>query len=948
MLALSPRKIAAHGVLAPLFALVLAPLLGAHPADDANDAAAAIHSLQHATAARALARELGPIDTDEADISLKQLNLVVDAPWRVQIRPQGPNYIPVLFFFPETKKDWRRVQIVRMRLLEPGAAGDSLIWEDTAAGAPVFGRSATLGFEGRQLTAVDGFGQVSGELDLVQEKLDPASPQAPWQVAGIDDENRGWHVILRLPIPRDLWSKDHQAAAVLVGQVDYKRLDKPDEKVYTIRRKLFVDVDTDGFPTFDGWRYYDTHLHTCAEYDTDLSIKAVRKSYGGPIQMVKESAYCVGMLEGTDKAKHRVITTDHNCFYSDDELVKYGPTAQGAWQEPIRVEHPEFTPYFRQKNGKVALRGQKEYENYLDHFGITTGEEITLYKQGGFLGLISGTLGSHMLTYSSRHFMGPFHGGRFLVYKFEDNPNPLEVVLESMAADLNFKRGFAYAAHPFSESDVERNLLSAFNEKEVKIALKGEFIRRIDGQNKDFVFKGWQGWNGKNSRGLSTNTILPDRTLALLEDPTWHREWQAGQPNWDDNLQYGLFQFHKFLSDSLAFSTRAAPDVKFIRKFFFSGGTDAHGDFNRDSGLLARGLTALPAQIMRYLKIFSMSDNAFGKVRTYVDPTGLLEGEKLTAEERALRAFAHGHSVVTDGPILNFALDANARFDSAPGGLRWHPEPAFENEDGRIGGDGNMDGARTMLVAAGEPEVRFRYRWKGASDFGGPIRRIEIYKDDAGGAPRLVTRERNTGPARMLEPQGELDPDAPVDPSGWRNERLGEARRPGEPVETPITVACAISLGGFTERTDQPPFDFRCYTNPVWAVPVRLVARLSGGAAARGTLAPGALEVKLQFPISMQSKPCEVRVVPLDESGASFGKGIALTAVPGAGRTNGWSKSQRHGVADSELTVTNLTAPIELGSTHSGTRFCIYLRDPADAHGNALNAVAWLVDLGNL
>ena len=115
MLALSPPKIAATRDLAPLFALVLASMLGAHPADDANDAAAAIHYLQHATAARALARELGPIDTDEADISLKQLNMVVDAPWRVQIRPQGPNYIPVLFFFPETKKDWRRVQIVRMR-----------------------------------------------------------------------------------------------------------------------------------------------------------------------------------------------------------------------------------------------------------------------------------------------------------------------------------------------------------------------------------------------------------------------------------------------------------------------------------------------------------------------------------------------------------------------------------------------------------------------------------------------------------------------------------------------------------------------------------------------------------------------------------------------------------------------------------------------------------------
>ncbi|MBI3893201.1 MAG: hypothetical protein HY303_16910 [Candidatus Wallbacteria bacterium] len=916
-----------------------------HPEDGSNGG---LHTMQHEAALRQLAEQIG--STNEADISLRQLNLVIDAPWRVQIRPEGPNYIPVLFFFPETKKDWRRIKIVRMRLVVPQASGESLIWEDTAAAGPVVGQSQPLGFDGRQMIAVDSFGKVSTDLDLVQERVAPSDPLASFRVAEIDDSNRGWHVLVRLPIPQALCQKNHQATATLLGQIDYKRLPEmpnapADDKTYTIRRKLFIDLDTDGFPTFDGWRYYDTHLHTCAEYDTDLSIKAIRKSYGGPIQMVKEAAYCIGMLEAPDKAKHRVITTDHNCFYSDDELVKCGPSAQGAWDNPIKVEHPEFTPYFREKNGKVQLRGQKEYENYLDNFGITTGEEITLEKGGGFLGLISGTLGSHMLTYSSRHFMGPFHGGRFLIFKFEENPNPLEVVLESMAADLNFKRGFAYAAHPFSESDIERNLLSAFSDKEVKIALKGEFIRRIDGQDKDFVFKGWQGWNGKSSRGLDTNTILPDRTLALLEDPTWHRDWQAGKPNWDDGLQFGLGQYHKMLSESCSFSTHANPDVKFIRKFFFSGGTDAHGDFNRDSGLLARGLTALPAQLMRYLKIFSMSDNAFGKVRTYVDPTDLQEGSKLTAEERALRAFAHGHSVVTDGPILTFVLDANTNFDSSPDKLQWHPEAVAENADGLIGGDGNMDGLRTMLVAEGEKNVRFRYRWKGANDFGGPLKRIEIYKDDAGGAPQLVTVQRNSGPARVLQHQGELDPESPVDASGWRDEGLGEARHPGEPVESPITVPCAISLCGFTERTSELPYDFRCYTNPVWAVPVRLTRQIAASGRTGSTLPPGALTVTLAFPISMSPRPCEVRVVPLDESGRSFGKGVALSAVEAPGRVNGWAKNMRYGVASSDFAVANKDAPLDLTSTHSGTKFCVYVKDPVDANGNALNAVAWVVDL---
>ncbi len=905
---------------------------------------------------------IGPM---EADIDLKQLNVVIDAPWRIQIRQGRPNYIPVLYFFPETKKKWRQIQVTRMRLFEPGFEEEDpeiLIWEDSLDAGPVFGNSSSLGFDGSKMVAVDGFGKTSRDLDLVQSSLEDGTPNRAWKVSEINDENRGWHIILRLPVPDSAvqWARKarkssmgalgpggfRRAQITLSAQVDYRRLGQNDDNIYTIKRKLFIDLDTDGFPTFEGWHYYDTHLHTAAEYDTSTSLTAVRKSYGGPIQMLKEAAYAIGLIEAPELAKNRVITTDHNVFYSDDELLKYGPSATGGWDDPIQVKHPEFTPYFTDHKGRVSLRGQREYENYLDHFGITTGEELTLFKRGGFLGLISGTLGSHLLSYSSRHFMGPFHGGHFLMYKMEKNKNPVDQVLASMASDPNFQHGFAYAAHPFAKSSIEKKLLLGWTDKQIEIALKGDFIRKEGGRNRGYIFKGFQGWNGKESRKIATNAILGNRNLAVLEDPTWHRQWIRGNPDWDDNLQFGLLQWHKYLAESFDVATRDAPDVRFVRKFYFSAGTDAHGDFNRDTGLLARGLTALPAQIMKFLKIFNISSNAFAKVRTYVDATGLAGGEKLTEEERALRAYARGQTILTDGPVLDFAMDANGNFDSTSETPAWHSDVKFEDRDGRIGGDGDMDGGRTMLVADDTEQVLFKYRWQGAPDFGGPLTRIEIYKDEAGREPKLVEVERNTGPAPMLEHQGQLNPDSPADSDGWRIEALGETRSADEPKEAAITAPSAWSLGGFTDRIAEPPYDFRCYTNPIWSVPVKLSKHVERSRdAAASSLPIGSVVITLRFPISMSAEAYEMRLVPLDEEGNSFGQGIALSPVQEANRVSGWSRNIRHGLSSAEFRVTNSEDAIDLTSTHSEGRFCVYLKGPKDGHGNRLNSIAWLVKL---
>ncbi|MBI4871722.1 MAG: hypothetical protein HY814_09145 [Candidatus Riflebacteria bacterium] len=887
------------------------------------------------------------IGSEEADVSLPTWNVVLDAPWRVQLRPDRPAYLPVLFFFPEAKKYWLHTKILRLRIYACGSdASEQVLWEDTADGPPVAASMTDPPLDGTEACAVDAFGHVSKDLDIVRASVAAAAEAPTFRVSEIDDASRGWHIIVRVPIRTGAVSR-RQTHVVIGARVDYRRLGENDDTVYTGRRKLYVELDSDGFPVFDGWHYYDSHVHTAAEFDPDLSVKAIRKSFGAPPQMVKEAAYAIGMLDGPQRAKGRVIITDHNCFFSDGEVIRAGPSSVGVMDDEVGVRHPEYSPYFVDVDGSACPRGQKEYENLLDEFGITMGEEVTLHKGGGFLGLISGTLGSHLLTYSTRHFMGPFHGGRFFVYKSEENPNPLEKVLEAMATDPHFPKGFAYAAHPFSRSALERALLSSFTDREVQLALRGEFVRRDGSQPRDFVFKGFQGWNGKDSRSFSTNIILPERTAALLEDPTWHDAWRAGSPDWDDTLQYGLCRWHQYLSDSLASSLAARPGQKFIRKFYFSGGTDAHGDFNRDSGLIARGLTALPAQILRFLKIFSMSDNAFGKVRTYVDATSLEGGRHLAPNEIALQAFARGQSVVTDGPVLDFVMDSNAQFDSSNERLSWHSEPRFENADGRIGGDGRLDGLRTMLVAGGTSHVLFRFRWTGAPAFGGPVTRLEVYQDEPGGSARLIRVQRNTGLASVLEPRGLLDPQAPADSSGWRLQKLADVRHDGRPAAMRITKPCAISLGGFTTRGTEAPYDFRCYTNPIWAVPVSLGKSVRSGSVSGSSIAAGGLVLTFRFPVSMQARAYDVRLLPLDERGNSFGNGVPLTPVSAPQHVNGWTANGRYSIDSANYAVTNRQQSIDLSATQQAAQFCVVFKQPADIHGNVLNSLAWVVELKN-
>src|SRR5512135_169759 len=169
---------------------------------------------------------------------------------------------------------------------------------------------------------------------------------------------------------------------------------------------------------------------------------------------------------------------------------------------------------------------------------------------------------------------------------------------------------------------------------------------------------------------------------------------------WDSELSQSLDTLFALVGRGLRFAFREAPDEVFIRKLYLSAGSDAHGDFNYSDEVTA---TAVPYS--GYLH-----RNAFARVRTYV-----LAHDRPVEARDAVEAFAEGNSVITDGPILTFSLDADGRHDPGAGAARWHDGASrWESADGRIGGAGSFDGGHTTLVPLPGDDVWIQSSWKGS------------------------------------------------------------------------------------------------------------------------------------------------------------------------------------------------------------------------------------------
>lgn len=826
------------------------------------------------------------------------VNVIVDTPWR--LAPARP-YLPVMLFLPE-KGDTdptSHVRLERVRLgqrLSPSGAVTSTVFFDDV--------------HGRQAVTAPAGTTVCDEMGMVQ-----ANDNRIFRHADIDVAGR--YSIVRLP--RDVFGVAPIPAQDEVRYVD-ATVDWSNRRRFlfglftqtatgTTTKTLRVQFAASSRPKLPGaGHYYDAHVHTMAEWfqDDAFSLTNPRKAWGGPIPMLKEAALALGLTDALDATSGRVITTDHNVYYNRGDSTRdrppFGPTAVAA------------------SNGKDELGRMREL------FGITAAEEVAFSAPQNIVAFLNLPIGAHLLSYRAQHVDGAWHGGSSLLRTMGDSSPDVKLadVVRTLAKENRAENRDAvlFAAHPYQGGNI-------WSAEHFDIAFERDATKRTDttvnAEGDGFVTKGLQLWNGafgKNS--LPTGAIDFDH-VSPWANPTF----AAGNNDWDDPLYRSLASWHQDLAKLIEYERAGDPGVRFPRKVFVSAGTDAHGDFNVTEDRLAT--------IIGFQSTFTVDGSAFGKVLTYTMGD---EQDGATPEAKAFEALLDGNSVLTDGPLVRFSVDADGRFDADR--MQWHDAvSAHEDADGRIGGGGKFDGRGTALVQRGSANVRFGYRHASSAEWGGDVRSIAIYRSSVND-PNPTGRKPSG--AFMLTPRGSLS-------VGAAGTDLDEALDVAE--EGAITTPSVIQLGAFTgvKPEDTSATGGRCFTNPVWVVPFDTtvdVARTEVDAQGNGFVPVGALTVRFDFDMSMTPTAYSVELKALDAAGNSSDVTVGpidyLTPATGAGWSDrGAMKNSRY-----ELTNTH-PIPLNLDRYPAGgaqVTFVAYFHDvPQDAHGNPLNRAASSFDV---
>ncbi len=836
------------------------------------------------------------------------VDVILDAPWRVE---PGRPYLPVQVFVPSKggRTPATRLRIERTELVvrdTPTGAGTT-VYDDPRGAAP------TVAAPGLELVDELGLRRAGGNaLDLF---------------GGVELDMNGRHDVLRLP--RAALGVAASPGQPVVKYVDGRVRWEQRRVLFSlftttssgshraVMRTVFAPTSLPALPGEN--HYHDVHHHTIAEwyFGSPIDIFAPRKAYGGPLQMVFESAYAMGFLAAPDAgaAWGRIITTDHSSFNNRTIPDPDGPDHRPPFGPQSPSQHP----------------GLGQLEAYRRVLGPSVGQEIAFEQDvpiptipipfvNNILDVLPGLpLGAHMLLYGTDHVEGPWHGGGWL--RGPGNPN-ISVELFPLLRDAATRpqlsgtgTPFAYAAHPFGgQGWRDGNLDRGFG---LDPALRDRDA--VHGPSGKFVLKGVEFFNGRGTRSLPTAQI-DFEDLNPWADPTFAR----GVATWDRGLWSGMTRWHRMLARTLDYAFTSDPETRFVRKVYQAGGSDAHGDFNFSTG---RAATPLNVQAT-----YNVGDEAYYGVRTYCFGDGK---PGRTPEERWLEAYADGNSVTTDGPLLAFSLDADGRFDAA--NLRWHDAAvAAEDHDGRVGGEGPLDGGRTALVRRGAETPLFRYRYTSAPEHG-PVASVLLYKSEAGN-PNPTRRNGNVdqivGVNRLALAGADQDLVQPLDPA-----REGAVTR--------ITAfAAGAYTGGDPDQGDLGPDAFRCYTNPVFVVPYDVDLQVAQVDAATGSIPPGGLVARFAFDISMDPANYTVEVQGLDAQGASAGGAATPLAlmVPASG--SGWS--DQPGIKTSRVELTNRDAiPLDGDAYPQAGRktLVVYWRDaPRDAAGNALNPIAATVE----
>ncbi len=679
-------------------------------------------------------------------------DLVIDAPWRT-VR----DYVPVMLFLPDFNPVYNRLISFRVYNYDTKTGQKVLVFED--------------GVDEDQdkyicngLTFLSADGGPRGDL----------GPQ--------DDFRDFWHYITRIPTSclgrgdkrgkpgvHYLWAEIDRVKRIpsqqspAISAVEIKKTDK-----HTFR----VVVSKKQFPKFSPIdQYYDVHVHTIAEQTvwSVSNLNAANKAFGGPLAMLMESAYALGLTDiqltngNWADFKNQIVTTDHNNFFS---LPPYDSGAE-----------PDFGPTSKTDGD------DEEFHWYRENLGRLGGEEATIrgakgidkenpfYKQKKMTDYQR--KGSHFLVYGAPHFEGPWHGGEFdaeyegvdIKPGEEGVKNPLSITDILLA--MGSTDGFGYASHPESSGlgwseDYYRRAIGLiysqeYYEIERDISLTKTTFKRHDKRKyrdyrdgsrnspilqkngKDFVFKGLQIWNEHTDRFSRKNLNGEKVEDSETHNFTPHKIGRSGQtfeykPGWDKEHNATEDKYRELMAEGLDYAFKNNSNRRFIRKLYMSAGTDAHGDFNYSLSGENTAEAEFKATVYFDADHVTASNNAFGRFRTYaltsqrfISPGATRPGgpcyktfpfcEGVPApKDHSVKAYEEGNTVLTDGPIATMSADANCRFNSKT--LEYHDGSCvWENYDGLIGGRGNFDGGNTMLAPQTNNDVYIKYYWEGRNDY---------------------------------------------------------------------------------------------------------------------------------------------------------------------------------------------------------------------------------------
>lgn len=799
-------------------------------------------------------------------------DLVIDAPWRT-VR----DYLPVLFFTPEFKKSpYLKLKTLRLSNFDTFTTQQQTIFVDD--------RDTDNDLFECAITFIGPEGETRSHLSKTEE---------------VDSF---WHYIARVPVScigfGDKRGKpgEHYLRGEIEWSINIPYNNPVHKKAFHVLR---VIVTPDGFAKFSPVDHqFDVHVHTIAEQTSWHGLAnpdAAKKAFGGPLAMLMESAYALGMVDiqlkngNWKEYKNKIITTDHNAFFSGN------PYESGA--------EPKYGPTSR-TNGE-----KEEFEWYRENLGVLGGEEITLQgANGNTLEILdvdmrwdrhkgiwvavdvnnaekSVGLGSHLLSYGAPHIDGPWHGGGFLLL-----PDPIgvhnNITITHAMSHMGSSNGFGYASHPESDDigwsqDYYDIAIGLFPENDIHVS--SHILQR---NQREFVFKGLQIWNEHNDMNSRKSGKLGyDESHSFdPHTPSDSDQMFIPNPNWRNGHDKTYQAYKKLLRRALKYSFKGDKEHIFIRKLYSSAGTDSHAAFNDDVSMVAAHLGELASKSgidlsSKFPIGLSTSNNAFGRLRTYTltsqryiragasippdCPTyPFCDGIHIAPSNYPLEDYKEGNTVVTDGPIGRFSTDANCRFNSDIHQLAWHDDLCrWENHDGMIGGRGKFDGGNTMLAPVGSAGVMMKYEWIGKNDY-----RPDSESGNGTMTFNLVRINPNTTSIKN-EDNRKFRPGRAGDSNSVHiNAILTGSANIEFPDKSALILEGELSKSPNEVRADPaniwfPPESLvadgqvvdpnmtKFVTNPIWIAPYRI----SIAPVRTCPIKPGQLKVKVEFGISMDT-----------------------------------------------------------------------------------------------